>query len=239
MSEKAGGDAGKTGNGENPANPGEWDATEAYEYEAEREPHGAALLGWWVLATTASWALAGVLMAVVLPNPGSLWQYAFYPLVGVAQWLVLRRRFARASLWILATAAGVAVAVAGAAVIFWLPVAALGPATSPQRGALSTVLDGLAIGVAQWLVLRLTVREAERWIPVAAVAHWALALLYLASSGVEAPPVAELSRGEIVSAVAQQLGLLGLLSGLATGTLLIRLVQQPRQPRLPRSEQVP
>ena len=204
---------------------GEWWEEEG---EDEREPSGADLLRYWVAATAAGWALAGVLLAAVLPDPSTLWQYAFYPISAVGQWLILRRRFARASLWLVATVAGVAVAAAGAAVVFRLPASALGAPNSGLRGGVSTFFDGLALGMAQWLVLRRTVRDAERWIPAAAAPFWFFALLALLQGGGSPEAIADMTRAMLVTASGVQFAILGALVGAGTGAVLVGLVRRPR-----------
>ncbi len=111
---------------------------------------GRAQVGWrfwlqWVLATAVGWAVGttagGALVGTV---------------VGVAQWLVLRRRVARAGWWVLATAVGwlVGMAVCGFVdeVLDW------------TVWYVSGAAGGVVVGVAQWLVLRRRVARAGWWV---------------------------------------------------------------------------
>ncbi len=127
--------------------------------------------------------------------------------IGVAQWLVLRRRLKGTGLWIVATIAGYAslgllpllaslfqprwLAWAETLVISgklqWLareavpnPDAAWLNASWPA-GAVTLVLFGLVLGLAQWVVLRGRVAYAAWWIGISA-AGWAL--LALASTSI-------------------------------------------------------
>lgn len=97
--------------------------------------------------------------------------------VGVLQWLVLRRRLARAGWWVPANMAGWALGQAAGQVIFFrwllddrvLLSAAVWTATAGGVGGL--------IGTIQWFVLRRRSRRAGWWIPVstlALAAGWSL-----------------------------------------------------------------
>lgn len=97
----------------------------------------------WVLVTAVSWAV-GVLGGVL-----------FGAVVGVAQWLVLRRHIPRAGWWVLASTVGwfVALNVSGALdrVLDW------------TLWYISGAVGGMAVGAAQWLVLRRRVARAGWW----------------------------------------------------------------------------
>src|SRR5436190_13128374 len=120
----------------------------------ERTPSGWALWFWWTVVTMAGWALAGACAGAVF-NQGDAtpWQYVFLPLTAIFQWLLLRRHFAHAWWWLVATTAGAAVAGLIYAGLLTLPEATLGPATSGLRTGISHYTDALALATAQWLVL--------------------------------------------------------------------------------------
>ncbi len=128
--------------------------------------------------------------------------------IGLAQWFVLRRLIKRTGLWVAATAAGYASIgllplVASAfqpswlhwaqeLIIFgkmhWLArVEASWPEASWPAGAVTLVMFGVVLGIAQWLVLRGRVRQAGWWIAIS-VGGWALAAL----SGLTSPMLAVL-----------------------------------------------
>ncbi len=195
----------------------------------ERTPAGAALWAWWAAATAAGWGLAGALIGATISEVGSPWQYVFVPLSAAGQWLVLRRRFARASLWLVATAAGAAVAGLAYAVLLALPAAIAGPPTSGLRLGLSTLVDGVALGVAQWLVLRRAVRGAGWWIPATMAPLWLFGLLDL-SRGLEPATIpAGLTTAERVQLNGINAAIIGLFMGAVTGGVLMQLVRQPPQ----------
>ena len=86
--------------------------------------------------------------------------------VGIAQWLVLRRRIAPIGWWVVASIVGYGVGKAvGEASVQGIPtVAGLG---------LIGALIGAFVGIAQWLVLRRHVSLAGWWV-LANIAAWAL-----------------------------------------------------------------
>ena len=78
-------------------------------------------------------------------------------LIGLAQWLLLRRYLPQSGWWILATAIGYAIP---------LEFSTLSPLRDPPwlGGLVTFVLFGLALGVAQWLVLRRRMLQSEWWV---------------------------------------------------------------------------
>ena len=76
---------------------------------------------------------------------------------GVLQWLVLRRWLASLALWVPATIAGIAIALA---------IEAIGVVPGYSVASLMAVsaLDGALIGILQWLLLQRRVRRAGWWI---------------------------------------------------------------------------
>jgi hypothetical protein len=84
--------------------------------------------------------------------------------LGIAQWLVLRRRIPQAYMWVLASVAGGAV------------LAASGFAAGEAIGGpLGGAVIGASLGTMQWLVLRRRVSEAYLYL-AASIAGFALAL---------------------------------------------------------------
>ncbi len=155
-------------------------------------------------------------------------QYVFVPLTALFQWLLLRRHFARASWWLLATAVGSVVAGLFYAGLLALPEATFGPPTSGLRSGISDLTDGFALGVAQWLILRRSVRGAERWIPATVSPLAIFGWLDFQRGREAAEAIGFLTPGARVALAATNTAILGLLIGVLTGALLMRLVEEPR-----------
>jgi hypothetical protein len=102
------------------------------------------------------------------PLEGLLGGAAAGLVIGAAQTLALRRLSPELNWrWALATAAGLAAGVG-------VGVAVFGAETTLNATLMRAPIAGLAVGVAQWLVLRDVVRQAHWWIP-------ALSVIYVAS----------------------------------------------------------
>jgi hypothetical protein len=199
------------------------------EAPPERSPSGVALWFWWTIATTLGWALTGACVGAVF-NQGDATplQYVFVPLTALFQWLLLRRHFARASWWLLATAGGSLVAALIYALLLALPAATFGAPTSGLRSGISDLADGIALATAQWLVLRRTVRGASLWLP-AVISPLALFGWLDYQRGVAAAEVIDnLSRADQIGLAAVNTAILGLFVGVLTGAVLMRLVEEPR-----------
>lgn len=144
----------------------------------------------WLLATTLGWGLGWALSA----------EAAVGAVIGIGQWLVLRRLVNEAGWWIWASTVGW---VAGWAII--VSGVIIPPETSLVASLIAGAVIGASLGLAQWLVLRRFVAEAGWWIPVN-VAGWSVAFTGLLGSTVT---------GTVVGAV--------------TGFALDWLLRQPRQ----------
>ena len=196
------------------------------------QPRGAALWAWWAAITAAGWTAAGFALATLAPLRVDAVQYLFLPISALGQWWLLRQHFARASLWLLATAAGSGLAALGLIGLEALPEAVAGPPESGLRVGLSFVSDGLALGVAQWLALRgagaANVRGTERWILATVAPLLAMALPMLTQGLAPLNEGAPIERERWVEHVTQLYGIYGLLIGAATGGVLAWLIEQPR-----------
>jgi hypothetical protein len=191
-------------------------------------PRGATLWAWWACTTAIGWALAGLGMGIFAPESGSVAQYAFIPISAIGQWLILRRHFAQASLWIVATVAGTAIAAFASVVLLALPGTVFGAGKSGVRVGISSLIDGLAIGGAQWYVLRNNVRGAERWILAAAAPLWLAALIQLGFGFDTVPEMAQTTLLARAVDSAVSVGIIGLMVGTLTGGVLAWMVDQPR-----------
>lgn len=97
--------------------------------------------------------------------------------VGTAQWLVLRHYLGIDVVWIVATASGLALGNSVGAVL-------TGPGTGIEDLLVLGVAAGIAVGAAQWTLLRERLRYAGLWVPVLAVA-WPLGWTTTWSIGVD------------------------------------------------------
>ena len=126
---------------------------------------------WWVLASTVGWAvgggLSGTLGSIQAGYVGGMTVGAAG--AGVLQWLVLRRRIARAGWWVPATVlvsavvGGVIVAVGSSGGRGWNVTWSADPGRVVV-GLAGMSLFGTMLGVLQWLVLRRRVARAGWWV---------------------------------------------------------------------------
>jgi len=114
----------------------------------------------WVLASTLGWLLGWFLVG----------ELGVGAVIGLAQWLVLRQSVDRAGWWILASAGGW--------IVGWGLIVS-GLLVSPESGMFTSIVSGgvigLAMGLAQWPVLRRVVPQAGWWV-LASTAGWILGL---------------------------------------------------------------
>jgi hypothetical protein len=125
-------------------------------------------------------------------------------LVGLPQWLILRRQIAHVAWWIAAMALGIGIThglIDGTFLQGFVPLIMLG--------------SGALLGVLQWLVTRRQVSHAIWWILVSALG-WYIAYL-LALSAVYANGLRTVAWTQ--AAGAQEHGLFGLIFGAVYGTL--------------------
>jgi len=109
-----------------------------------------AFLFQWMVATTLGWILGGFFAGLSLVASGIL--------IGILQWLVLQRRIQHPWRWVVASAAG------------WVTgylVVVLG--LSGGFEVLDSIVLGLAVGIAQWIVLKPELHWAGWWIPFSAM----------------------------------------------------------------------
>lgn len=118
-------------------------------------------------------------------------------LVGVLQWLVLRKKVARSGWWVLTSF--------GAAAVFGILVFGIGTVNADVGWIAGTGLFGTVAGVLQWLVLKRQIQGAGWWV-LASTVGWIVGI-----------PV-----GEMVGWNG-----LGAAYGAVTGTALVWLLRQP------------
>ena len=125
----------------------------------------------WVVASIVGWGVGFFVCEALKPVV-----YAFTHLggdglvigasIGIAQGLVVRRRIGSMGRWVLVSSIGFGVGKA-------LGEGAVGGMTVWLGHLLSGAIIGVAIGIAQWLILRRRVARAEWWV-LANIAAWAL-----------------------------------------------------------------
>ncbi len=198
-------------------------------------------VGWrfgilWMLVTTVAWAI-GFVMGFALAHIGEavepfigsvlggILAYVIFgaasgAVVGLVQWLVLRRQISRAGWWILASAAGLAVATGAGIVVAWLTGYSIELANFAVLGRWVAVaaLGGAVIGILQWFVLRRQVSRASWWV-LASTLGWA-SCMAVAGAGMIATPM---GLGPLLRSLIGG----GVVLGAVTGGALIRLLRQP------------
>jgi hypothetical protein len=137
----------------------------------------------WTLLSTAGLAL-GIIAALVLGAPveAVVGMILVTPVLtgivgaalGTSQWLLLRRRLANARWWIPASTAGLGIGLAAGVVLVeqvgralkGSPVNVAMLSDAARAGSLTVVglVSGLALGIAQWLVLRSRPGGARTWL---------------------------------------------------------------------------
>ena len=134
---------------------------------------------WWVAAGAIGGGVGGTVAAPLLTLGDSDWilaanGYVFFivaaVIMGLLQWLILRRYIRGARWWVLATAIGWQAGFAAVGNISLPIVLAL---DLDVFGIPSSILNGLQmgaiVGLVQWLVLRRQVARAWWWIPASAM----------------------------------------------------------------------
>ena len=134
---------------------------------------GLAFIGF-PLGGLAASALVG---GVTTPLDGVIGGAATGAVIGLAQWLVLRRRLALPPWWIAATAAGMGAGLA-------LGIALLGAETDGVTLPLRGLVAGAGIGIAQFALLRGHSARAFVW-PFVVACGWAIGWLMTRAAGID------------------------------------------------------
>ena len=198
----------------------------------ERAQAGWRFWLWWVLASTAGLLVGLVVVAYVgypyAAGPSSKNSEAFVVVfalagaivgasLGIAQWLVLRRRVSRTGWWMLASTAGGLVGFAFDGMVLRIMFAA------PEGDLAFAALIGASLGIAQWLVLRRRVSRAGWWVLASTVGS----VVFLAS--------VVFSAGAVLTSTSRVAVLVGIVAlvvswavyGAITGGVLVWLLRQP------------
>jgi hypothetical protein len=178
----------------------------------------------WTLAT-AFGMLLGFLPSIVLVNIMDLaFARLIVPLlagflVGLAQWIVLRKYVNEVSDWILA--AGASWAVGYALGLFIMN----GLTGTGMDGFFGYVLFGIIVALVQWPILRREIPNVWMWI-VANVIGWTTGF-YLSQVALDfffdGPAIAPIASTSVNSGVS------GLVAGAITGIALVLIVRQPER----------
>jgi hypothetical protein len=126
------------------------------------------------LGGVAAHALVG---PIATPLEGLVGGAVTGAVIGLVQWLALRRRLPLSRWWIAATAAGMG---GGLALGMLLP----GSDTAGFALPLRALITGAGIGIAQWLLLRSTTAQAPIWALVVAIG-WAIGWIITRAVGVD------------------------------------------------------
>jgi len=145
------------------------------------EERGRSVWLWWAVAGALGWGLSSPLGALLQasPLPRVYPPDAVPPLVvqglalGLAQWLIVRRYMPRAGWWAPATIIGVVLIV----VVTIVAYETQDPRNIWLKYESGGLLEGLVLGVAQWLVLRQHVRRAGWWVIASAIGWLAVAFV--------------------------------------------------------------
>ncbi len=169
---------------------------------------------WWTLAT-----VVGLAMAMLIgPRLGGVVNPA---ILGLTQWLVLRRYISKAGWWILATTIGGVVALyIGSAVTFFTT-----GILWHGAGLVGGAVGGAILGLAQWLVLRRHVSQAGWWILASAVA------LAVGAGWVVNLGISSAFRGGESIEMLRWIGIgaaSGAIGGVIKGGTLVWLLRQPK-----------
>jgi hypothetical protein len=169
----------------------------------------------WALSNILGFALGIGLSLFTNKVVGEILSFIpFGIVVGLSQWLVLRKIIKGSGWWILATTLGATLGLAGTNVIHS---ALIGVNVYILAGSLGMAALGLVVGMAQWWILRGQLGKAGWWIPASAagwfaggIAVWALRLRLI----------------EFVKIIAD-FAVLGIVIGASTGLVLILLIKEP------------
>jgi hypothetical protein len=186
------------------------------------------LLLWWVLANAVGGAIVGAL------EEGEFQFFATLvltgPILGVAQWLVLRRYIRHTNWWVIASILGwylgfpvtlvtreilnpilleMLLAVSKLWEVFWL-------------NAVNQLVTFTVLGVAQWLVLRQHLQQAWWWILASSVGGFVNGAMSAAVCAAACQTIAMKVNAQMAGAIAHGSGWTG--SGLVTGIMLVWLL---------------
>jgi hypothetical protein len=154
-------------------------------------------------------------------------------LVGMLQWLVLRRYVRWAGPWWLATSAGW---IAGSFLASYAAFAVLGTRPSSLSfTAVTAPVNAAVVGILQWLVLRRHVRRAGWWV-FASIAAWAIGnqtaifiwfYVMMFTVGVVSSLIRDPSSLALLALSVTYPAVIGAIAGSITGIVLVWLLRHP------------
>ena len=189
-----------------------------------------ASVGWrlwlgWVLVSITGFAVAFSITGGHFPEGFEGYPFSGNPIgalqglvIGILQWLVLRRQLPRASWWILASVLGFALA-------HVLGDTAPPPLGLPMTGGMFGAVAGALVGVPQWLVLRRRVPRAGWWV-LASVGGWYAALSLFHGVGLSQSKGVLIALGGSFLHHAGLGAMVGGVSAAITGIALVGLLRQ-------------
>ena len=190
----------------------------------------------WVVASTLGWLVGFIIAFFLLAIVGGIvgedtgmnvlglilgafiFGASLGSMVGILQWLVLRRRVSNAGWWVLASTVGFIVGQGGVEVAMYVAfgypeeMGGMSSFTNVLGQTVVPALTGAVIGTLQWLVLRGKVSRAGWWV-LASIVGWVLGVTV----------------AEIIPWGVEEMGILSSLvvSGAVTGAALVWLLRQP------------
>lgn len=210
---------------------------------AESSQIGRAPVGWrfwgqWLLASTIGFAISCIVALVGATLGGFVLALGGFAsvsggftlalalagidigaMVGILQWLLMRRHVQASGWWILASAAGACVAFA-----LGLAITGAGNGAWVLGAIVGGVVGGAALGALQWLLLRKVVDQSQMWFWIAASAvAWALNLLFMAVAVNSAASAAVPGTGIVNVIIAGIVG--ALVASAVTGYALMRIMR--------------
>lgn len=179
-------------------------------------PAGWSFLLWWVIASLVSYSVgfpAGLALGRSL-----LWGWLLGGgVASLLQWALLRRRVDRAGWWILLSVLGLTI---GSGLSFLVSQYLLQLLGLTAAFASAGAAVGLGIGASQWSLLWSQFRKAGWWV-LASAAGYCLGVLAAVNAPVMIPAGRTLIFGPEFG------GLIGLVSGAATGAAMLWLLRHP------------
>lgn len=188
----------------------------------------------WVIASGGSWALTGLMGRDIVATVSSIVSDPLVPaisriivgaLIGIVQWLILRRFVARAGWWILACSTGWVFGGMIGEKSFRIIYSILGetqmkflglPLSALVSAIVGWALNGATVGGIQWFVLRQKIKKIRVWV-LACSFGWALGGII----------------GEIISEIgglswALEAGIIGTIGAIVTGYILVIMLIEPK-----------
>jgi hypothetical protein len=182
----------------------------------------------WIQVTGLAWGVAAAPFAFTPEAVQNAGGYAQYVLAGVLQWLVLRRYVPHAARWVIATVLAAACGLAIYLGLSALPAAAAIELERNQRDALSALVDGVLLGIAQTVVLWRWFRRVRGWFIVNVLVTLVIAVATLLGTSEPNTEPAFGSRWLEALVGVPLLAFIGAIVTIPLASVLIRLTRRPK-----------